>query len=86
MERAARATSANDAGPRGYAVVGAVLDEVAFWRCEDSANPDGAIAKALRPAMATVPGALTIMDRDHGSSAREPTGPRAREKHLAWLR
>src|SRR5262249_42022691 len=25
---------------RGYTVVGAVLDEVAFWRSDDSANPD----------------------------------------------
>jgi hypothetical protein len=45
---------------RGYTVVGAVLDEVAFWRSEDSANPDTEIVNALRPAMATVPGALLV--------------------------
>ena len=45
---------------RGYTVVGAVLDEVAFWRSEDSANPDREIVEALRPAMATVPGALLV--------------------------
>jgi hypothetical protein len=45
---------------RGYTVVGAVLDEVAFWRSEDSANPDREIVDALRPAMATVPGALLV--------------------------
>jgi hypothetical protein len=45
---------------RGYTVVGAVLDEVAFWRSEDSANPDTEILAALRPAMATVPGALLV--------------------------
>src|SRR5262249_19693304 len=45
---------------RGYTVVGAVLDEVAFWRADDSANPDKEILTALRPAMATVPGALLL--------------------------
>ncbi len=45
---------------RGYTVVAAVLDEVAFWRSDDSANPDREIVAALRPAMALVPGALLI--------------------------
>src|SRR5262249_16225796 len=45
---------------RGYTVGGAVPDEVAFWRSEDSANPDRGIVEALRPAMATVPGALLV--------------------------
>lgn len=45
---------------RGYTVVGAILDEVAFWRDESSANPDAEILAALRPGMATVPGALLL--------------------------
>jgi hypothetical protein len=46
---------------RGYTVISAVLDEVAFWRDEaTSANPDSEIIAALRPAMATVPGALLV--------------------------
>lgn len=45
---------------RGYTVLAAILDEVAFWRVEDSAEPDHAIVGALRPAMATVPGALLL--------------------------
>ncbi len=45
---------------RGYTVVGAVCDEIAFWRSEDSANPAEEILSALRPAMATIPGALLI--------------------------
>jgi hypothetical protein len=45
---------------RGYTVVAAVLDEIAFWRTDDSANPDREIVAALRPAMSTVPGALLI--------------------------
>jgi hypothetical protein len=45
---------------RGYTIVAAVLDEVAFWRNDESANPDVEIVNALRPAMATVPGALLV--------------------------
>lgn len=45
---------------RGYTVVAALLDEVAFWRSEESANPDREIVNALRPAMATIPNSLLI--------------------------
>lgn len=45
---------------RGYTVVAALLDEVAFWRSEESANPDSEIVAALRPAMATIPNALLL--------------------------
>lgn len=45
---------------RGYTVLGAVLDEVAYWPNDESANPDSEIVAALRPAMATIPGALMI--------------------------
>lgn len=45
---------------RGRTVVAAVLDEVAFFPHEDAANPDLEILRALRPAMATIPGALLM--------------------------
>jgi hypothetical protein len=45
---------------RGRTVIGAVLDEVCFWRSEDAANPDVEVLAALRPAMASVPGALLV--------------------------
>jgi hypothetical protein len=45
---------------RGYTVVAALLDEVAFWRSDESANPDKEIVNALRPAMATIPNSLLI--------------------------
>jgi hypothetical protein len=45
---------------RGYSVLGAVLDEAAFWHVEDAANPDAEIIAALRPGMATTPGALLL--------------------------
>lgn len=44
---------------RGYTVIAAILDEVAFWRDEStSSNPDSEILDALRPGMSTVPDAL----------------------------
>jgi hypothetical protein len=46
---------------RGYTVVLVVADEVAFWRSDEGAsNPDGEVLAALRPALATVPGALLV--------------------------
>ena len=41
---------------RGYTVVGAVLDELAFFPTDDAADPDREIIVALRPAMATIQG------------------------------
>lgn len=45
---------------RGYTLIGVVADEVAFWRSEDSANPDVEILTGLRPGMATIPNALLL--------------------------
>lgn len=46
---------------RGYTLVGAVLNEVAFWRSEDgSKNPDREILSAIRPGLATVPGSILV--------------------------
>jgi hypothetical protein len=45
---------------RGYTVVAALCDEIAFWPTDDSASPDVEILAALRPAMATVPGAMLL--------------------------
>ena len=45
---------------RGYTVLCAILEEMAFYRSEDSANPDKEILAALRPALATIPQSLLI--------------------------
>ena len=52
--------SASYRSVRGYSVVAAICDEIAFWRTEDAANPDTEILNALRPAMATVPDGLIL--------------------------
>ena len=43
---------------RGVTAVAAICDEIAYWRSEDSANPDKEILKALRPSLATTGGLL----------------------------
>ena len=43
---------------RGIPAIAAVADEIAFWRSDDSANPDKEILKALRPSLATTGGPL----------------------------
>jgi hypothetical protein len=45
---------------RGYSIVAAILDELAFWPLEESANPDTEVVTAIRPAMTTIPSALLI--------------------------
>lgn len=45
---------------RGYTILAALCDELAFWTGEDSSNPDAEVVAALRPAMATIPGALLL--------------------------
>ncbi len=45
---------------RGFTVVGAVLEELAFWRSEESANPDVEVLTAIKPAMLTVKDSMLI--------------------------
>lgn len=45
---------------RGYTIIGAICDEIAFWPSEDAAEPDTEILNGLRPGMATVPGSLLL--------------------------
>ena len=46
---------------RGYSVACVIADEIAFWRSDESANPDREIINALRPAMATLNGKLLAL-------------------------
>lgn len=45
---------------RGYTLLAAILEEIAFFRSEDSANPDKEILAAVRPSLATIPDSLLI--------------------------
>lgn len=45
---------------RGYTLAGVVCDEIAFWRSEESANPDKEVIGALRPGLATLPGSMLL--------------------------
>jgi hypothetical protein len=46
---------------RGYSVAAALLDETAFWISDEtSRNPDVEILRAIRPALATLPGSMLI--------------------------
>jgi hypothetical protein len=50
---------------RGITAVAAIGDEIAFWRSDDSANPDREILKALRPSLATTGGLLCCISSPH---------------------
>jgi hypothetical protein len=53
--------AANFRAVRSRTLIGALADEVAFWwTARDSANPDVEVLTALRPGLATVPGAPLI--------------------------
>ncbi|MGO8990467.1 MAG: hypothetical protein ACLQGU_02575 [bacterium] len=45
---------------RGYSICLAILDECAFFRDEESANPDVEIINSLRPGLGRVPGSLLL--------------------------
>ena len=45
---------------RGYTLAAVLCDELAFWRSDESAEPDYAILDALRPGLGTLPGAMLL--------------------------
>ena len=45
---------------RGYTIVAALCDELAYWPTDDSAEPDYEVLNALRPGMATIPNAMLL--------------------------
>lgn len=46
---------------RGYAIAAALLDEAAFWRTDDAAEPDHEILAAIRPGMVQFPNAVLLI-------------------------
>lgn len=47
-------------GTRGYSFGAVLCDELAFWRSEDTANPDVEILTALRPGLSSIPGSMLL--------------------------
>lgn len=45
---------------RGYTFAAVLADEVAFWRSDESANPDEEILKAIRPGLLTIPHSMLL--------------------------
>jgi hypothetical protein len=46
---------------RGYTIIAALLDEVAIWETDEySAEPDVEVINAIKPGMATIPGAMLL--------------------------
>ena len=46
---------------RGYTIIAALLDEVAYWPVDEhSSEPDSEIINAIKPGMATIPGAMLL--------------------------
>ena len=66
---------------RSITAVAAVCDELAFWRSDESVNPDEEILAALRPALLTTGGPLVVISSPHARkgelwrSYREHYGP-----------
>jgi len=58
-------TTASYRSARGYTFAAVIADEVAFWRSEDSANPDSEIINAVRPGLATLGGPLIALSSPH---------------------
>ena len=53
---------------RGGSFAACICDEVAFWRSEDSQNPDSEIIGAVRPSLATTHGMLACISSPYSRS------------------
>jgi hypothetical protein len=45
---------------RGYSLIAALCDEIAYWPSEESAEPDVEVLAAIRPGMSTIPGSMLL--------------------------
>ena len=46
---------------RGRSLLCVICDEVAFWRSEDSQNPDSEVVAAVQPGLGRIPGSMLIL-------------------------
>lgn len=68
--------TASMAAPRGRAYALVVIEEAAFLPADDAADPDRELLRAVRPALARVPGSLLVV-------VSSPYAPRG-ELHRTW--
>ncbi len=61
-------TAASFRSSRGYSFGCVIADEVAFWRSENSANPDFEILNAMRPGLATLGGKLICLSSPYSKT------------------
>jgi hypothetical protein len=64
-------------GVRGTTCIAVICDEIAFWRSDESVNPDQEILNALRPARATTNGPLIAI-----SSPPTTSGTTSKHSHF----
>jgi phage terminase large subunit-like protein len=53
--------SASFRAARGYSFAAVLADELAFWRSEESTNPDVEILRAIRPGLMTIPNSKLLI-------------------------
>ena len=46
---------------RGYSFAAILADEAAFWPTDEAAEPDTEVLRAVRPGLATIPGAMLLV-------------------------
>jgi hypothetical protein len=46
---------------RGYSFAAVLCDELAFWRSDESANPDEEILTAIRPGLSNIPSSILLL-------------------------
>lgn len=84
--------AAGEAGTRGYTVVAALADEIAFWPTDpESAKQDKKVMRALRPAMLGVKNAMIVMlsspyarRGELWESYRKAYGKDDQSRYLVW--
>src|SRR5262249_59038293 len=54
-------TTCSARSSRGYSFCLVIADEAAFWRSETSVEPDVEVLQAIRPGLATLPGARLLV-------------------------
>lgn len=61
-------TAASFRSSRGYSFGCVINDELAFWRSENSANPDFEILNAMRPGLATLGGKMICLSSPYAKT------------------